>query len=251
MIGVPLGLSPEIAEKVDPPITTEGTEVAKGHLSDISASVNTNAVTTNPPGVQFMTGTQLFIFDLIAIAVMTLGIYFPRHRRKDMVVAYLGINVGILAVANALTTSAIGAGLGLGLFGVLSIIRLRSLELDQQEIAYYFAALALGLLAGLSTSESWIPVILMAIVVGVMYLADHPAMFGSYRIQVINLDRAFTDEASLKRHLTSLLDAKIHRVTVRKVDLVNDTTSVEVRFQQRSERSDGDRRQDAGVKRMP
>ena len=37
----------------------------------------------------------------------------------------------------------------LGLFGVLSIIRLRSEELAQHEVAYYFAALALGLLGGL------------------------------------------------------------------------------------------------------
>ena len=35
------------------------------------------------------------------------------------------------------------------LFAVLSIIRLRSAELDQQEVAYYFAAMTLGLLGGL------------------------------------------------------------------------------------------------------
>ena len=39
-------------------------------------------------------------------------------------------------------------GAGLGLFGVLSIIRLGSAELDHEEIAYYFAALAFGILAG-------------------------------------------------------------------------------------------------------
>ena len=49
-----------------------------------------------------------------------------------------------------LGSTTVGAGLGLGLFGVLSIIRLRSNEIAQHEIAYYFAALALGLLAGLS-----------------------------------------------------------------------------------------------------
>lgn len=50
-----------------------------------------------------------------------------------------------------LGSSAIGAGLGLGLFGVLSIIRLRSNEIPQHEVAYYLAAVALGLLAGLAT----------------------------------------------------------------------------------------------------
>lgn len=45
-----------------------------------------------------------------------------------------------------MATSSVNARLGLGLFGVLSIIRLRSEELAQHEIAYYFAALALGLI---------------------------------------------------------------------------------------------------------
>jgi hypothetical protein len=77
----------------------------------------------------------------------------------------------------------------------------------------------------------------MGIVIVVMYAADHPAVFGDYRVQIVNLDRAFTDEADLERHLTRILNAKIHRVTVRKIDLVNDTTSVEVRCQQTAPRS--------------
>src|SRR3954463_3035718 len=83
--------------------------------------------------------------DLVAIGVLTFGIYFPRHRRRDLVVAFLGVNVGVLAVSMILGSTAIGAGLGLGLFGVLSIIRLRSREIEQHEVAYYFASLALGL----------------------------------------------------------------------------------------------------------
>ena len=90
--------------------------------------------------------TLMFAIDLVAISLLTFGLYFPRHRRRDLVVAYLGVNVGVLAVSAALSTTTVGAGLGLGLFGVLSIIRLRSTELAQTEVAFYFAALALGLL---------------------------------------------------------------------------------------------------------
>ena len=87
-----------------------------------------------------------FALDLVAISILTFGLYFPRHRRRDLVVSYLAVNIGVLAVAEAFTSSDVTAGLGLGLFGVLSIIRLRSSELDQQDVAYYFVALALGVL---------------------------------------------------------------------------------------------------------
>lgn len=185
-----------------------------------------------------MTSTQSLIFDLAAIAVLAFGIYFPRHRRRDLLVAYVGVNVGVLAVANALATSSIGAGLGLGLFGILSIIRLRSLELDQQEVAYYFAALALGLLGGIDLGTTWTSPALMSVIVLAMYVVDHPAVLGDYRVEIVNLDRAFTDETMLEEHLSALLDARIHRVNIRKIDLVNDTTSVEVRLQRRGLRNE-------------
>jgi hypothetical protein len=173
----------------------------------------------------------LYAVDLIAISVLVLGVYFPRHRRRDLVVAYLGVNVGVLAVAGALGQSSVGAGLGLGLFGVLSIIRLRSTELTQHEVAYYFSALALGLLGGLPGSSTALTVGLMVLVVLVLAIGDSPHLFARYRQQVMVLDRAITDEVALVAHLEQLLGARVHRVAVQRVDLVNDTTAVEVRYE--------------------
>lgn len=178
-----------------------------------------------------MPRSAMFAIDLIAISVMVFGLYFPRHRRKDLVVAYLGVNVGVLAVADALNATDIGAGLGLGLFGVLSIIRLRSAELDQEEVAYYFAALALGLLGGLTVGPDWLTPALMGVIVAVLFVGDHPRLFAGYRTQVVNLASAFTNEAALRDHLEHLLGGRVHRMKIRKVDMVNDTTSVEVRYE--------------------
>ncbi len=171
-----------------------------------------------------------FLLDLVAISILTFGLYFPRHRRRDLVVSYLAVNIGVLAVAEAFTSSDVTAGLGLGLFGVLSIIRLRSSELDQQEVAYYFVALALGVLGGVPISPSWLSPALMAALLLALYIGDHPRIHAAYRSERINLDRAFTDEDALIAHLEGLLHARVHKVTVRKVDLVQDTTDVDVRF---------------------
>lgn len=168
--------------------------------------------------------------DLVAICILTFGIYFPRHRRRDLVVAFLGVNVGVLAVSLTLGSSTIGAGLGLGLFGVLSIIRLRSDEIEQHEVAYYFAALALGLLSGLTASLTITTVGLMALIVLVLFVGDHPRLFRRARQQSIVVDQAFTDEAALTAHLEALLGGRVRHVAVKSLDLVNDTTVVDVRF---------------------
>lgn len=168
--------------------------------------------------------------DLVAVSLLVFGLYFPRHRRRDLVIAYLGVNVGVLAVASSLSSGTIGAGLGLGLFGVLSIIRLRSTELDQHEVAYYFSALALGILGPLAGTSIWFVAALMALVLVVMYLGDHPRLFRSYRRHTLVLDSAIVDPGALVAHLEQMLGARVHTATVERLDLVNDTTVVEVRY---------------------
>jgi len=140
--------------------------------------------------------------DLIALAVLVGALYAPRHSRKDLMAAYIGVNVGVLAVTLLLSTASVAAGLGLGLFGVLSIIRLRSTELAQHEVAYFFAALALGLLGGIQTA----PIAMVA--------AHH----------------AITNETALIAHLERTLGGQVRSVEVQRLDLVNDTTIVDVRF---------------------
>ena len=169
--------------------------------------------------------------DVLAICILTFGMYLPRHRRRDMLVSYISVNIGVLAVTEALTSADVTAGLGLGLFGVLSIIRLRSFELNQQEVAYFFVALALGVLGGIPVSPDWLAPALMGALLLAVFVGDHPRLLPRYRTQDMILDRAHTDEAALIRHLEHLLAARVHRVTVKRVDLVNDTTSVAVRFE--------------------
>jgi hypothetical protein len=179
-----------------------------------------------------MSQLVLFAIDICAVVLLVFGLYFPRHRRRDLVVAYLGVNVGVLAVASALSASNVGAGLGLGLalFGVLSIIRLRSTELDQHEVAYYFCALALGILGALSTTSVWLSAGLMGLLVVVMYLGDHPRLLRHYRHQIMVLDSAVTDQVALVAQLEQLLGARVHVATVQRLDLVNETTVVDVRY---------------------
>ena len=168
--------------------------------------------------------------DLVALAVLVGALYAPRHSRKDLMAAYIGVNVGVLAVTLLLSTASVAAGLGLGLFGVLSIIRLRSTELAQHEVAYFFAALALGLLGGIQTAPIGMVASLMATVVVALWIGDHPALMRRNRHQVIVLDHAITNETALMAHLEHTLGGQVRSVEVQRLDLVNDTTIVDVRF---------------------
>lgn len=177
-----------------------------------------------------MTTAAVIISDLIAIGILAFGLYFPRHQRRDLVLALIALNIGVLAVASVLVGADAGIGLGLGLFGVLSIIRLRSDQISQQEIAYYFSALALGLMAGIRPDPWWVAPAFSALLLAVVFTADHPRLLSRARRQTITLDTAHLDERVLISELGRLLGAQIRRAEVLELDLVRDMTVVDVRY---------------------
>ncbi len=65
------------------------------------------------------------LVDLVAISVLTYGLYYRRHRRRDLTLGLMGVNVGLFAVSSFTATSSISVGFGIGLFALLSVIRLR------------------------------------------------------------------------------------------------------------------------------
>ena len=169
-----------------------------------------------------------YLANIVAICTLVFAVYLPRHHRRDLAVAYLGVNIGVMAVSIGLLNSAVAAGLGLGLFGVLSIIRLRSDELAQHEVAYYFSSLALGLLGGLGGST--ITYATMALIVLVLAAADTSRFRMGVRREVVNLDRAITDPEELRYELATRLGGRVLGVNVQRLDFVADTTLVEVRY---------------------
>ncbi|MGO1666893.1 DUF4956 domain-containing protein [Flaviflexus sp.] len=167
--------------------------------------------------------------DIVAITILVFGIYFPRHRRTDMALAYMTVNIGVLAVADTLAASAVAAGLGLGLFGVLSIIRLRSEELTQREVAYYFAALAIGLIAGLADKQ----IGLIALILIVIAIVDSRHLYPVRRRSMV-LDRAIADEGELRDYVASFCSGRIVDVSIEEIDFVKDSTTVRVQIKEGS-----------------
>lgn len=171
----------------------------------------------------------MFAVDLVAISILTFAIYLPRHPRKDLAVALLGVNIGVLAVTTALANSTVGAGLGLGLFGVLSIIRLRSDELKQTEIAYYFAALAIGLIGGLSSMPVLYGAGLIGAIVAVLAVVDAPFMMRGSRQLTMTLDRAMADIDEIKAYIERATGMTVREVNIAEIDYVEDSTLVDAR----------------------
>ncbi|MER8025576.1 DUF4956 domain-containing protein [Glutamicibacter protophormiae] len=168
--------------------------------------------------------------NVVGMIVLVYFVYFRRHFLRDLVLAYIALSMGIFAVTMLLSGSGAGVGLGMGLFGILSIIRLRSDTLTQEEVAYYFISLAIGLVNGLHPDPAWFSPAVTAALVLVMFLADHPGFAPRTQRQTVTLEKAYPRSEDLARALEGLLGAKILRTVVIELDMVRDLTIVDVRF---------------------
>ena len=168
--------------------------------------------------------------DLLAIFLLAFVLYFRRHRRADLLLAYVALNIGIFVAMSLLGRVRVDIALGFGLFAILSIIRLRSSAVTQQEVAYYFVALVLGLVNGLDLDDRRILATANVVLLATMLVVDSRALRERARRLDIALDVVHSDDAALVADLERRLGGRVLRHQVKDVDYVRDTMVVDVRY---------------------
>ncbi|MEX2487704.1 MAG: DUF4956 domain-containing protein [Nitriliruptoraceae bacterium] len=170
--------------------------------------------------------------DLVAITILAYGLYFRRHRRRDLFLGYVAFNICLFSVSAALGSAPLSVGVGFGLFAVLSIVRLRSDETTQAEIGYTMVSLVVGLLAGLPGLAFSDKLLFVAVLLATMYVADHPRLLPYDRHQQfrVTLEQLYDSPAQLRDDLERRLGGDVKHMIVQNVDFVRETTRVDVRI---------------------
>jgi uncharacterized membrane protein YiaA len=172
-------------------------------------------------------GLRLLI-DLVAITILALGLFYRRHRRSDLVVLYVVFNVGLFAAVVVISEGQVVAAVGFGLFAVLSIIRLRAEQLSFAEIAYFFAAIVVGLVTAIDLGGVGSTAALAALVLAAPAIIDQPGLLRVSRRLEITLERTITDPLELRRAVEERLGARVVALEVLDLDYVREVTRVEV-----------------------
>jgi len=174
------------------------------------------------------------ILDFVAISILLIGLYFRNYRRPDLVAVYLACNVGLFSVLTTLSFSPISSAVGFALFGVLSIIRLRSFEFMPTQIAYFFISLSIALICATDLAGLLLPFILVIFMLLAMAMVDSSRFRTSTENSVIVLDTAIPDPIDLKVHLTKLLGAEVIHMNITGLNLLQETTTVDVTYRRTS-----------------
>jgi hypothetical protein len=168
--------------------------------------------------------------DLVAIAILVYGVYLPRHRRMDLAVAYALFNLGLFLALSVIMRGDVTLGVGLGLFAVLSMVRLRSETYSNRELAYFFVALAIALVTAVDAGSFAFAAGLTAIALLGAWAVDHPRVSRRTRRLEVTLEMVFKDQEAMRRHLEERLDAEVLETWPLEIDYVRETTRAAVRY---------------------
>jgi len=173
-------------------------------------------------------GLYRFCLDLVTIGAIS-TMFLHRHRRSDLFAVYVAFNVGLFAVLTFLSNDSLSAGVGFGVFGVLSIIRLRSEAYANIEIAYFFLALATALVNALPGRPLSLSVALDVALFLTLYFVDSPALAAAATSTLVVLDRVHPTTDALQADLATRMGVEVLDSKVLEVDYVRETTRLEVR----------------------
>jgi hypothetical protein len=172
--------------------------------------------------------------DVAAILVLVYGLFYPRHRRMDLVVVYVLFNLGLFLALLVIAGGEVSMGVGFGLFAVLSIVRLRSEPFSNRELAYFFVALVLALVCAIDLGSLAFAGMLVAVALVAAWAIDHPRVSKPSRRMEVTLELVFNDRDALRRHLEERLNARVVDVCVLEIDYVRETTRAAVRYAERA-----------------
>ena len=168
--------------------------------------------------------------DVLSLLILVGVLYRRRRSAPAMPLVFAALNLGLFAALTAISAGSFKAGIGFGLFGLLSLVRLRSAAFTLKDVAFTFIALVLALVNGLEQRELLLVFFLNVLLVVTVWIADDSRSQPATRVMRLTLDRLILDPAEAQNYLADRLSVPIVSVVIDDADFVRETTRIAVRY---------------------
>ena len=164
-------------------------------------------------------------------------LYFKKGKRRDFYFTFMMISVAIFFLVYLMMGMDRGKatmGVGLGLFGIFSIMRYRTDAMPVREMTYLFVIIALALVNSIAEGVSIAELLLtnLIIVVFVWLLERNLRLEASKLIQYDRIELITPDRRDeLKADLEKRLGLKIIKLDVGAVDFIRDMAMIKIIYQ--------------------
>ena len=171
--------------------------------------------------------------DILSLYLFSYKTLYRRSHNRELFVICSLVNIFMLLVIMALVRTAFSVAAGFGLFGLLSILTLRSEPFTKGEMAYMFGGIALAVING-----PGIPDFVFVLTANTMIVLS-AALMSSWLIVssasiAVTLDRidpdALNNHSVMKDKLRMMFNVDVSDFDLKRVDYVRDVMEIKVAY---------------------
>lgn len=188
----------------------------------------------------FMVMFSRLLINVLATWIIIDRLYFRKSHRRDFYFTFMLIPIAIFFIVFFMIfvledlKGKTSMGVGIGLFGIFSIMRYRTDTMPVREMTYLFVIIALSLVNAVSVNVPLFELILTNAIISVavwlceMHLKSHPSRMIQYdRIDLITPER----RPELIADLEKRLGVKVVKVDIGSIDFLRDMAMIRVSFE--------------------
>ena len=181
---------------------------------------------------------RLFVCIVVNLVIVD-RLYYKKSRRRDFYFTFMLISLAIFFLVFFMIfvledmKAKTSIGIGIGLFGIFSIMRYRTDAMPVREMTYLFVIISLSVVNAIAASVSIVELLVTnIIVVAAIWLCEHrlklePSKHLTYdRLELIKPDRS----EDLKADLEMRLGLKVRKVEVGAIDMLRDMAVLRVYY---------------------
>ena len=183
-----------------------------------------------------------FVINLIVVGILVHCLYFPKSRRREFYFTFQLVGIAIFFLVFFMMfvledmKGKTSIGIGIGLFGIFSIMRYRTETMPVREMTYLFMIIALSVINALSEPLSYVEIGITNVIfiLATWYFEGH--FFISHvetkLIQYDRIDLVTPDKRDeLKADLEKRTGLDIIRIEVGGMDFLKDSAVIKITYE--------------------
>lgn len=183
----------------------------------------------------FMPTVARFLFNTLAVWIITHWLYFPKSRRREYYFTFMLIGISVFMLINLLGGTHIRIEFALGLFAIFGIIRYRTESMPVREMTYLFMIIAMSVINGLAQSLGWAALAVVNLLFVVTTLVfENIRVRGSLAVKTVQYDRIELIKPQRRGQLLADLRERtgldIVKVEVGGIDFLRDMSVVKIYY---------------------
>lgn len=175
-----------------------------------------------------------FTINTVAMLLLVFGMYYRRHRDRELATTASMFNVFAFAVLTILSSVEFSIAAGFGLFAILALFSLRSEQIDKIEISYFFGAIAIAVICSVLGTGLGLVLMITGFVLTAAWFLDHPKVLKTAQSAKLTLDTIdptiLSDPESTRRTLSERLGVDVMTFQITEINYINDMARVTVYY---------------------